>query len=185
MARTETIQIPLGFEAPNFALPDAVTGNIMHLSELCGSKVTVVVFMCNHCPYVQHIIAPLLQIARDFKPWGVHFIAINSNDVATYPADSPSNMKAWAQELNFPFPYLFDESQEVAKAYQAACTPDFMVFDANRKCVYRGQFDDSRPKSSIPPSGKDLRYLIENMLTNRELPNYQIPSVGCNIKWKA
>ncbi|TAF33642.1 MAG: thioredoxin family protein [Cytophagales bacterium] len=184
MAKTETLSIPLGFEAPHFVLPDAVSGQNKSLSELMGSKATVVVFMCNHCPYVTHIIAPMLQIARDFASLGVKFIAINSNDVVNYPQDSPENMKKWAEELNFPFPFLYDETQDVARLYQAACTPDFSVFDAQKKCVYRGQFDDSRPKGTIPATGKDLRYVLENILIERELPSYQIPSMGCNIKWK-
>jgi len=185
MARTYTIQIPLGFKAPEFTLPDPRTGELRSLEELKSDKATLVVFICNHCPYVKHIIKVLVEMGREYKGKGVSFIAISSNDVVNYPEDHPDLMKQLAEELDFPFPYLYDESQEVAKAYDAACTPDFNLFDANMECVYRGQFDDSRPSNDIPVTGKDLRKAIDIVLEGGEVPKDQTPSVGCNIKWKA
>jgi peroxiredoxin len=184
MAATPTTQIPLGFLAPDFNLPDMVSGKNKSLSELKSNKATVVAFICNHCPYVIHIIDELVKVGRDFIPQGVSFIMINSNDVKNYPADSPEKMVDFAKERGFPFPYLFDETQEVAKAYDAACTPDFSVFDAEMKCAYRGQFDDSRPGNSIPVTGKDLRKTLETLLAGGKVSKEQVPSIGCNIKWK-
>jgi len=144
----------------------------------------VVVFICNHCPYVIHIINELVKTGKDYIPQGVSFIMINSNDVKNYPADSPEKMIEFATEYDFPFPYLFDENQEVAKAYDAACTPDFNVFDGSMKCVYRGQFDDSRPSNGKPVTGSDLRKTLDLLLSGKTIPEKQTPSVGCNIKWK-
>jgi len=184
MAATPTIQIPLGFVAPDFRLPDSVSGQEKSLNDLKSEKATVVVFICNHCPYVIHIIDELVKVGKEYIPKGVSFIMINSNDVDNYPADSPEKMVEFAKERNFPFPYLYDESQEVAKAYDAACTPDFNVFDGEMKCVYRGQFDDSRPGNDESVNGADLRHTLELMLASKKVPDEQRPSIGCNIKWK-
>ena len=184
MAATETLQIPLGFTAPEFHLPDTVSGNHYTFGDLQGKKATVVMFICNHCPYVIHIKDELVKLAKDYLPKDIHFIAISSNDVEKYPADSPELMKTFAIENGFPFPYLYDESQDVAKAYFAACTPDFSVFDAENKCVYRGQLDNSRPKNDNPVTGKDIREALDAILSNVPVSQLQIPSIGCNIKWK-
>jgi len=184
MAATPTIQIPLGFKAPDFRLPDLVSGTEKSLNDLKSDKATVVVFICNHCPYVIHIIDELVKVGKEYIPKGVSFVMINSNDVENYPADSPEKMVEFAKERDFPFPYLYDETQKVAKAYDAACTPDFNVFDGEMKCVYRGQFDDSRPKNDEPVSGADLRKTLDLMLAGKKVPVDQRPSIGCNIKWK-
>jgi len=184
MAETPTIQIPLGFKAPDFELPDMISGQTKTLGELKSDKATVVVFICNHCPYVIHIIEELVKVGSEYIPKGVSFVMINSNDVVKYPADSPEKMVEFAKKYGFPFPYLFDETQEVAKAYDAACTPDFNVFDGEMKCVYRGQFDDSRPGNKKPVTGNDMRQTLNLLLEGKALPAKQIPSVGCNIKWK-
>ncbi|OUM98557.1 MAG: alkyl hydroperoxide reductase [Paenibacillaceae bacterium ZCTH02-B3] len=184
MAATPSNMIPLGTVAGDFALTDAVSGKTMSLSELKSDVATVIVFMCNHCPYVRHIIDQLVQTANDYIPKGVRFVAINSNDAEQYPEDSPEEMKKWAGEKRFPFPYLFDATQEVAKAYGAACTPDFFVFDGNLRLVYRGQFDGSRPGSGVPVTGSDLRAALDCLLEGRPVPADQKPSLGCNIKWK-
>lgn len=184
MAATETIQIPLGFPAPDFSLPDTVSGRQVTLADIKGTKATVVMFICNHCPYVKHINAALVQLANEYIPKGVAFVAISSNDVDRYPQDGPELMKEHALQEGYPFPYLYDETQEVAKAYFAACTPDFNVFDAELKCVYRGQFDASRPKNDLPVTGKDLRVALEALLAGQPVSEQQIPSIGCNIKWK-
>lgn len=184
MAATETIQIPLGFIAPDFNLLDTVSGKKISFKDIRGNKGTVVMFICNHCPYVIHVREEILRIAKEYMPKGIGFVAISSNDVTKYPEDSPEKMKLLAKELHFPFPYLYDETQEVAKVYFAACTPDFNVFDAADKCVYRGQLDDSRPKNDNPVTGKDLRYALDCLISGNPLPEKQIPSIGCNIKWK-
>ena len=184
MARTPTKMIPLGFQAPEFKLSDVVSGKELSLSELKSNKATVVAFICNHCPFVKHIIKEMVQVGKDYIPKGVAFVMINSNDVVNYPDDSPEKMKEFATENDFPFPYLFDETQEVAKAYDAACTPDFNVMDGDGKVVYRGQFDESRPENGKPVTGKDLRYTLDLLLKSEKIPEDQIPSVGCNIKWK-
>lgn len=184
MAATETIQIPLGYKAPDFRLPDTVSGNVFSLQELKGEKATVVMFICNHCPFVKHVNSQLVQIANDYLPKGVSFIAINSNDVENYPEDSPDNMKITAEQLGYPFPYLYDETQEVAKQYQAACTPDFSIFDKDLLCVYRGQLDDARPGRDLAPDGKDIRSALDNILVGTAVSADQHPSIGCNIKWK-
>ncbi len=185
MAETPTIQIPLGFSAPDFNLPDMISGHRKTLNDLQSDKATVVVFICNHCPYVIHIIEELVNVGKDYIPKGVSFVMINSNDVEKYPADSPEKMVEFAKKYDFPFPYLFDETQEVAKAYDAACTPDFNVFDGEMRCVFRGQFDDSRPGNKKPVTGADLRRTLDLILEGKEVPKNQPPSVGCNIKWKA
>jgi thiol-disulfide isomerase/thioredoxin len=184
MAATETTQIPLGFKAPDFKLPDAVSGREMSLDDLKGEHATVVMFICNHCPFVKHINPELVRLANDYMPKGVSFIAINSNDVENYPEDSPENMKLYAERLGYPFPYLFDETQEVARAYHAACTPDFSIFDKDLLCVYRGQLDGSRPGNSVPNDGRDIRSALDNILSGRPVSSDQKPSLGCNIKWK-
>lgn len=184
MARTLTNMIPLGFTAPEFELPDAISGKVLSLKALKSDKATAVVFICNHCPFVKHIIKELVQVGKDYILKGVSFIMINSNDVVNYPDDSPGKMKIFANENDFPFPYLFDESQEVAEAYDAACTPDFNVIDSYGKVVYRGQFDDSRPENGKPVTGNNLRQALDLLLAGQKVPEDQQPSVGCNIKWK-
>lgn len=184
MAATPTIQIPLGYTAPDFNLLDTVSGKHKTLQELKGEQATVIMFICNHCPYVKHVNSQLVQLANDYISKGIGFIAISSNDIENYPDDSPEKMTITAQEEKYPFPYLYDETQEIAKAYQAACTPDFSIFDADLKCVYRGQLDDSRPKNDSISDGKDIRKVLDCILNNEILPEKQIPSLGCNIKWK-
>ena len=184
MVLTPTTQIPLGFKAPDFTLPDTISGKDLGLKELASDRATVIMFICNHCPYVKHVIEGIVELANDYIPDGVSFIAISSNDAENYPDDSPGKMKEEAERLGFPFPYLYDESQEVAKAYFAACTPDFNIFDKDMKCVYRGQLDDSRPGNNIPVSGKDIRNALDKLLAGGSIPKDQTPSVGCNIKWK-
>ena len=184
MAATPSAMMPLGTIAPDFYLPDTVSGKTLSLSDLKGPQGTLVMFICNHCPYVIHVREELVRIAKDYQPKGVSVIAISSNDVENYPQDRPELMKALAEESGFTFPYLFDESQDVARAYNAACTPDLFLFDAELKCVYRGQLDGSRPKNDIPVTGKDLRMALEALLHRREISKEQFPSIGCNIKWK-
>ncbi len=183
MVAVHTLGIPLGFKAPPFRLPEPLTGQVRSLDELRGERGTVVAFICNHCPYVQHIIDELVAVAREYIPKGIAFIAVNSNDVEHYPDDAPDKMAQWAREKGFPFPYLYDETQEVAKAYKAMCTPDFNVFDADLRCVYRGRFDDSTPGNNRPVTGKDLRAALDALLAGKTLDE-QLPSIGCNIKWK-
>ena len=154
------------------------------MKDLKSDKGTVVMFICNHCPYVIHVRQGLVKVAQEYSAKGISFIAINSNDVENYPEDSPANMKKQALKYQYPFPYLFDETQNVAQAYKAACTPDFYVFDKNLKCVYRGRMDDSRPESGIPVTGKDLRGALDNLLSGKPIDPNQVPSMGCNIKWK-
>ncbi len=184
MAATETIRIPLGFPAPDFTLPDTVSGKILSLKDLRGEHATVIMFICNHCPYVKHVNSQLVQLAKDYQPKGIAFIAISSNDVEKYPQDGPELMKENALQEGYPFPYLYDETQEVAKAYHAACTPDFSIFDADLRCVYRGQLDDSRPKNDSISDGKDIRAALDAILNQQPVSAQQMPSLGCNIKWK-
>ncbi len=184
MARTPTVQLKLGYKAANFQLPNVVSGNLNSYLDLKGENGTVVMFICNHCPFVVHVMDELIRIGNDYKDRGIGFVAISSNDVANYPDDAPEKMKELAENEQFPFPYLYDETQEVAKAYFAACTPDFSVFDANDICVYRGQLDDSRPGNSEPVNGKDLRFVLDLLIAGKEVPTEQRPSLGCNIKWK-
>jgi peroxiredoxin len=175
--------LPLGTQAPGFGLPD-VGGKKISLSDFKDARGLVVAFMCNHCPYVKHISSGLAQLARDYLPRGVGIVGINSNDVANYPADSPARMAAEAKAAGYLFHYLYDESQEVAKAYHAACTPDIYLFDQHKALVYRGQFDDSRPGNGIPVTGKDLRSALEALLAGKPISPQQKASIGCNIKWK-
>ncbi|HRH58283.1 MAG TPA: thioredoxin family protein [Chitinophagales bacterium] len=184
MAATETIRIPLGFKAPDFTLLDTVSDKELSLKDLRGEKATVIMFICNHCPYVKHVNKQLVSLANDYLSKGVAFIAISSNDVVNYPKDNPELMKQTAIEENYPFPYLYDETQEVAKAYHAACTPDFSIFDKDLLCVYRGQLDDSRPKNDSVSDGKDIRAALDNILAGSPVNENQFPSMGCNIKWK-
>jgi len=184
MAQTPSNMLPIGTKAPNFTLKDVISNEYLSLSELKGSKATVFFFICNHCPFVIHINKELVSIANDFSLKGVSFIAISSNDVVNYPQDAPPLMKEIATLEKYPFPYLYDENQEVAKVYHAACTPDIYVFDAKLKLAYRGQLDNSRPGNNIPITGKDLRNALANLLDGIEISGNQKPSIGCNIKWK-
>jgi thiol-disulfide isomerase/thioredoxin len=184
MSLTATNSIELGFSAPQFNLPDVVSGKVVSFHQVAGTKGTLVMFICNHCPYVVHVREQLVHIAKEYIPKGIGFVAISSNDVVNYPADGPDLMRELAIELKFPFPYLYDESQEVAKAYDAACTPDFSLFDADMKCVYRGRLDGSRPGNDIPLSGEDLRKALDAVVDNNKIDWPQMPSMGCNIKWK-
>ena len=184
MVATPSVMIPLGTAAPDFNLPDTVSGEDFSLGALKSDNATVVMFICNHCPFVKHVQPELVQLAKDYQPSGIAFVAISSNDVDNYPADSPENMKADAERLGYPFPYLYDESQEVARAYSAACTPDFFIFDGDLKLVYRGQLDDSRPGNGVPVTGRDIRNALDNILGGQPVGAEQRPSVGCNIKWK-
>lgn len=185
MSRTPSNMIELGTIAPDFTLIDTVSDKELSLQKLRGSKATVFFFICNHCPFVIHVNEELVNIANDFLEKGVSFIAISSNDVENYPQDAPHLMKKVAADYNYPFPYLYDESQEVAKAYDAACTPDIYVFDKDLKLVYRGQIDNSRPENGVPVTGKDLRNALQNLLDGKMISKVQKPSIGCNIKWKS
>jgi len=182
MALTPSTMTPLGTQAPNFCLPDT-DGMLVSLGDFDG-KVLLVAFICNHCPYVKHVRSAFAQLARDYQARGVAVVAINSNDVTRYPDDSPARMVEEKQAASYTFPYLYDESQAVAKAYQAACTPDFFVFDKARRLVYRGQMDDSRPGNYKPNDGADLRAALDAVLDGLPPAAEQKPSVGCNIKWK-
>ena len=184
MARTPSNMLPLGTEAPHFSLMDTVSGNTLTLTALKGTNGTVILFICNHCPFVIHVNPILGKLAREYQKKGIGFIAISSNDVENYPQDAPELMKELAQKEGYSFPYLYDESQEVAKAYDAACTPDFYLFDAGLKLVYRGQLDDSRPENGIPLRGTDLKTAMDALLTGEPIAELQKPSIGCNIKWK-
>ena len=185
MALVESTMLPLGTVAPAFKLIDTVSDTILSLDELKSEKATVIMFICNHCPYVIHVNEGLVALANDYIPKGVSFVAISANDAEVYHVDSPDNMKAHAADEGYPFPYLYDESQAVAKAYDAACTPDFYIFDGDMKLAYRGRLDDSRPNSGIPVTGKDMRAALDDLITNKAIAADQIPSMGCNIKWKA
>ncbi len=184
MAAVESTMLDLGTKAPDFSLQDVISGKKVSLSDYNGNKAFLVMFICNHCPYVKNIKKALVQYAEDYLPKGVGIVAISSNDVDNYPDDSPEKMKKDAEQFGYPFPYLFDESQKVAKKYKAACTPDFYLFDENLELQYRGQFDDSRPGNNRPVTGKDLREATDQVLAGEEVPEDQVPSIGCNIKWK-
>jgi peroxiredoxin len=184
MAATSSNMMPLGTKAPDFNLPDSISGTKKSLHELKSDKATVVMFICNHCPFVKHVQQGLVKLANDYIPKGISLVAINSNDVIAYPDDSLPRMKEVARQLGYPFPYLYDATQEVARAYQAACTPDFYIFDKDLKCVYRGQMDDSRPSNDIPVTGKDIRGALDAILAGKAVNPEQKPSIGCNIKWK-
>ena len=176
--------LPLGTRAPAFELFDTVSDQTLKLSELSSDKATVIMFICNHCPYVIHVNPEIVRLANEYQEKGVSFIAISSNDVENYPDDSPDKMSLVARVLQFPFPYLYDESQEVAKAYDAACTPDFYLFDGNMNLAYRGRLDNSRPYSATPLTGQDLRTAIDAVLEGSPLDPIQYPSAGCGLKWK-
>lgn len=184
MSLTPSTMLPLGTIAPDFNLIDAVTKNPESLQSIRGKKGTVVLFICNHCPFVKHVNEELVRLCNDYRVTGFGFVAINSNDIVKYPEDSPEKMWKTARQENYPFPYLFDETQEVAKAYNAACTPDFYLFDEELKLVYRGQLDNSRPGNGIPVNGRDLREAMDLILNNNPQRKDQKPSIGCNIKWK-
>ncbi|MFN7954531.1 MAG: thioredoxin family protein [bacterium] len=184
MAATPSSMLALGTPAPPFALPDAVTGRSVSNADFVGAPALLVMFICNHCPYVKHVRSVLASLGSEYQAKGVAVVAINSNDFAAYPDDSPDNMREEARAAGYTFPYLVDESQAVARAYQAACTPDFFLFDRDAKLVYRGQLDASRPGNTVPPSGADLRAALDAVLAGRPAPADQKPSLGCNIKWK-
>ncbi len=183
MARTESTMLELGTQAPDFNLPDT-NGNQISLANFKGAKGMLVIFMCNHCPYVIHLRDALAELAKQYQANGLAVIGINSNDASNYPDDSPEKMAEEVATQGYTFPYLYDESQAVAKAYMAACTPDFFLFDAEQTLVYRGQFDDSRPRNEEPVTGADLRAAIDALLNSSAIPDEQKPSMGCNIKWK-
>ena len=184
MARTPSKMVTLGTDAPDFSLPDTVSGKQLTLNNIRGKMATMIMFICNHCPFVKHVNSELVKLANDYKNKGVGFVAISSNDVVNYPDDSPALMKEVAKQLKYPFSYLYDESQAVAKAYDAACTPDFFIYDKDLKLVYRGQLDDSRPGNEIPVTGKDIRHALNFLINGQPVPEFQRPSIGCNIKWK-
>jgi peroxiredoxin len=185
MALTESTMLPLDTTAPDFALTDVVTGKTVRRDDLGGRKALLVIFICTHCPYVKHIEKSLAALGADYEGKPVSIVAISSNDAATYPDDSPAGLKQQAQTLGFRFPYLYDETQAVARAYKAACTPDLFLFDGDLRLVYRGQFDRSRPGNGIPVTGEDLRAAIDTVLAGKPPLAVQRPSIGCNIKWKA
>ena len=185
MALTPSTMLPLGTVAPDFALPEPLTGETRSLQDLTGPVGTVVMFICNHCPYVKHVNPELVRLAQDYGRQGLGFVAISANDADHYPDDAPARMAEVARQLAYPFPYLYDETQDVARAYQAACTPDFFLFDADRRCVYRGRLDAATPGNGLPLDGADLRAALDALLAGAAPPLEQHPSVGCNIKWKA
>jgi peroxiredoxin len=184
MALTESTMVTLGTPAPDFHLPDVVSGRTISLQAFAGKKALLVMFICRHCPYVQHVQEGLARLGRDYAARDVGIVAISANDAKGYPEDAPARLKAMAEELKFTFPYCYDESQAVAKAYGAVCTPDFFLYDQTRRLVYRGQLDDSRPGSGKPVTGRDLRAALDAVLDDRPVDPTQRPSVGCNIKWK-
>jgi len=184
MAVTPSTMIPLGTPAADFRLLDTTTQQQRSLQELKSNVATVIMFICNHCPFVKHIQNKLVEVANTYQKKDIHFIAISSNDAESYPDDGPEAMRNEAQKKNYPFPYLYDETQSVAKAYHAACTPDIYVFDQQLKCVYRGRFDEATPSNQHPVTGKDLCRALDNILAGKPIDTEQLPSVGCNIKWK-
>ena len=177
--------LDLGTKAPAFELPDTTTGQSVNLNDIVSDVATVVMFLCNHCPYVIHVNSEIVRVAKDYQARGVAFVGISSNDVLNYPQDGPDQMKVLAEQEGYTFPYLYDETQEVARAYDAACTPDFYVFDGDQKLVYRGRLDDSRPGNSNPLSGRDLRDALDAVIGGQPVTDRQYPSGGCNIKWKS
>ncbi len=184
MARTESTMLALGTPAPDFELPDVISGKLISLATFTDNVALLVMFICQHCPYVKHVQAELARLGQDYHDRSLGIVAISANDVAKYPDDSPENLKQMAESLGFKFSVCYDETQSVAQAYTAACTPDFFLFDSDRKLVYRGQLDDSRPSSDSPVTGKDLRAAIDLALSGQPIPADQKPSLGCNIKWK-
>lgn len=185
MARTLSNMIPLGTLAPDFTLPDTVSGKTVSLQELKSDKATLIMFICNHCPFVKHVDEQLVALGKEYQAKGVSVVAISSNDVENYPQDGPELMKQEAVQVGYTFPYLYDATQKVAKAYDAACTPDFYVFDKDLKCAYRGQLDSSRPGNGQPVTGADLKAALDEILTGQAVSAPQIPSVGCGIKWRS
>lgn len=177
--------VALGTVAPDFNLPDTVSGENISLNDIKGAIATVVMFICNHCPFVVHVNPELVKLANDYKNKGIGFVAISANDVVTHPGDAPDKMKENALQLGYPFPYCYDETQETAKAYDAACTPDFFIYDKDLKLAYRGQLDDSRPGNDIPVTGKDIRHALDCLIAGQPVPGYQRPSIGCNVKWRS
>jgi len=184
MALTPSNMLPLGTIAPDFELPDVISGKRLSLFELRGEKGTLIMFICNHCPYVKHVQSQLVQLANDYPSDEISFVAISSNDVEAYPEDSPENMREVAKQFRYLFPYLYDESQDVARKYDAACTPDFYLFNKDLELVYRGQLDDARPGNEIPVTGDDIREALNDLIHGNPINPDQKPSVGCNIKWK-
>ena len=184
MALTPSTMLPLGTTAPNFQLPDVVSGQTISLDTFAGKQALLVMFICRHCPFVKHVQAELAQIGQDYENANVGIVAISANDAENYPDDAPDKLKQMASELGFTFPFCYDESQETAQAYTAACTPDFFLFDRNRQLVYRGQLDDSRPGNNQPVTGQDLRSALDSVLVSQSVNLDQKPSIGCNIKWK-
>ncbi len=184
MALTPSTMLPLGSKAPPFRLPDT-DGSYVSLDDFKDAPALLVMFICNHCPFVKHVRDELAKLGREYGEKGAAIVAISANDVTTHPDDSPARMAEEKRSAGYTFPYLYDESQAVAKAYQAACTPDFYVFDRNRALVYRGQLDDSRPSNGLPVTGRDLRAALESALAGKPIADNQKPSIGCNIKWKA
>jgi peroxiredoxin len=185
MARTESAMLALGTQAPDFSLPNVRIGEDVNVKSAAGSKGLLVMFICRHCPFVKHVERELAKLGEEYEGRGIGIVAISSNDAANYPEDAPESLAQQAREMNFPFAYLYDESQAVARAFDAACTPDFFLFDKDLKLVYRGQFDDSRPGSAIPVTGRDLRSAMEAVLEGKPVHPMQKPSIGCNIKWKS
>jgi thiol-disulfide isomerase/thioredoxin len=185
MARTPSNMLELGTKAPEFSLLDTISGETKNLEQLKGEKGTVIMFICNHCPFVIHVNPKITELAKDYQRKGIGFIAISSNDIENYPQDAPDLMTARAKEEGYPFPYLYDETQDVAKSFDAACTPDFYLFDKDLSLVYRGQLDDSRPENGVPLTGKDLSNAMDAVLNGTKVDVLQKPSIGCNIKWKA
>lgn len=185
MALTPSTMLALGTQAPDFQLPDVVSGETISLSTFAGKKALLVMFICRHCPFVKHVQAELAKLGKDYADRNVGIVAISANDAENYPDDAPEHLKTMAKDLGFTFPFCYDETQETAKAYTAACTPDFFLFDGDRKLVYRGQLDDSRPGNDKPVTGKDLRGAIDAVLADQSVSPDQKPSIGCNIKWKA
>lgn len=184
MALTESRMLKLGTRAPYFSLPEVVSGKTVRLQDFSGKKALLVMFICRHCPYVQHVEMELARIGKDYVARAAAIVAISSNDAENYPEDSPESLKEMARKLGFNFPYCYDETQRIAKAYSAACTPDFFLFDKDFRLLYRGQLDDSRPGNNKPVNGKDLRAALDAALAERPAPAEQKPSAGCNIKWK-
>lgn len=184
MVKTASTMLPLGTRAPDFALPDPSTEKTVSLGQLGDQPAYLIAFICNHCPFVKHVADEFAKLGKEYQEKGVAIVAINSNDVENYGDDSPERMVAEVRQRGYTFPYLYDESQEVAKAYSAACTPDFFVFDSDRRLAYRGQMDDARPGNDQPVTGKDLRAALDAVLAGEPVPEDQKPSIGCNIKWK-
>lgn len=184
MSETASTMLPLGTKAPNFELTDTITHKTLSLQELKSDTATVIMFICNHCPYVKLIQQKLIDVVKQYQQKKISFIAINSNDTKKYPADAPDKMTIEAKNHGYTFPYLFDETQEIAKAYHAACTPDFYIFDKQLNCVYRGRFDNATPGNQQPVTGKDLTNALDNILAGRAVDTNQMASLGCNIKWK-